>query len=84
MFSIQREEETRAICSAVLADLARLRGSMGRIRLTKQREQDFGATLTAIEAVYRDLDDHAARNLAPATLRRRTQPSRRRATRGII
>lgn len=82
MFSMQREEETRVICTEVLNDLARLRASMSRIRLPLPREQAFSATLGEIENVYRDLDTHAARNLAPARPpRRRTRASQWRRAR---
>ena len=74
MFDSHREEQTRITCSEVLADVARLRASMGRIRLTVPREMAFSQTLSDIEAVYRDLDDHARHNLSPRQKSRRRRP----------
>jgi hypothetical protein len=59
-----RELDVQNTCSDVLARIVDLKASMRRIRLTLARERRFSAALAEIEAVYRDLDLHAARNLA--------------------
>jgi DNA-binding FrmR family transcriptional regulator len=66
-----REIEVQHVCGDVLGQIRALKTSMRRLRLTLAREHRFEAALAEIEAVYRDLDTHAARNLAGAPRRRR-------------